>query len=176
MKDLVWQFVTKSNKMNNCPIETELSRILFSRKLKVAIAESCTGGLVCHRLTNVPGSSEYMGLGIVAYSNQAKIDILGVPPWVIDQNGAVSEACVEAMALGVHHLSNADISIAISGIAGPSGGSAEKPVGTVCIAVADTTAVNSWRFLFPGNRAQIKEQACTRALTLIRDHCLQYPQ
>ena len=117
-------------------LEKEVAKLLVSLKLTIAVAESCTGGLICHRLTNIPGSSDYLHMGIVAYSNRSKVEFLGVPEQIIIEHGAVSEACVRAMAVGIRGLARTDLGLSVSGIAGPTGGSAEKPVGTVHMALA----------------------------------------
>lgn len=109
---------------------------LKSRHHTVALAESCTGGLVASALTSVPGSSGVFSLGVVTYSNESKVAVLGVPEDVLEKFGAVSAECVRAMSLGVQGLAGSDASVAVSGIAGPDGGTADKPVGTVWIGVA----------------------------------------
>jgi len=116
-------------------LETVVVRMLIERGLKLALAESCTGGLVANRITNVPGSSETLLAGVVAYSNKAKTDLLGVPSALIMEHGAVSAEVAEAMASGAASRTDADIAVGITGIAGPSGGSEEKPVGLVYIAL-----------------------------------------
>jgi nicotinamide-nucleotide amidase len=117
-------------------LEQEVARLLLSLKITIAVAESCTGGLICHRLTNISGSSDYLDRGVVTYSNRSKIELLGVSPQVISEHGAVSEACVWAMATGIRRLAGTDLGLAVSGIAGPTGGTFEKPVGTVHMALA----------------------------------------
>lgn len=118
-------------------LEQMVGELLAAKKATVAVAESCTGGTVCGRLTAVAGASGYVQGGVVAYANQVKINTLGVEPTLIEQYGAVSEPVARAMAAGVCRALNADYGVATSGLAGPTGGSAEKPVGTVCVAVAD---------------------------------------
>ncbi|MEW6077507.1 MAG: competence/damage-inducible protein A [Thermodesulfobacteriota bacterium] len=117
-------------------LPAEVGRLLAEKKKTVAVAESCTGGLVGHLLTNNPGSSDYFLLSAVTYANTAKTAVIGVPQETIDRYGAVSEETARAMAAGVRRLTGADYGLAISGIAGPSGGSTDKPVGTVCIGLA----------------------------------------
>ena len=157
--------------MEDNRLEQEVAGLLMSLKITIAIAESCTGGLVCHRLTNVSGSSEYLETGVVTYSNRSKIELLGVADQVIRDHGAVSKACVRAMAIGVKRLADTDLGLAVSGIAGPTGGTADKPVGTVHMALAWNEDVTCWRYLFKGGRREVKEQASEEALLRIRDHC-----
>jgi nicotinamide-nucleotide amidase len=134
----------------------------------IAIAESCTGGLIADRLTNVPGSSAYVERGAVTYSNASKVQLLNVDPGVIEKFGAVSRETAEAMAAGIRKTSGADIGISTTGIAGPSGGSVEKPVGLVWIGYADRDAVFALRFHFGNDRRRVKERASQAALELVR--------
>jgi len=134
----------------------------------VAVAESCTGGLIAQRLTEVPGSSAYFLEGVVAYSNEAKRRTLGVPQELIERHGAVSAPVAEAMAEGVRRLTEADFGLAVTGIAGPTGGTAEKPVGLVFIALADDAHVEHKRLLLPGDRHLIRWRASQAALDLLR--------
>ncbi len=152
-------------------LEQEVAELLLSLRLTIAVAESCTGGLICHRLTNISGSSDYLQMGIVAYSNSAKVEFLGVPQQIIEEYGAVSEACVRAMAVGIRRLGKTDLGLSVSGIAGPTGGTPEKPVGTVHMALAWEKNVHCWKYLFHGSRGKIKEQASQEGLNRIRDHC-----
>lgn len=151
-------------------IEDKVARLLTEGHRTIAVAESCTGGLICNRLTNISGSSEYLEMGIVAYSNQTKMKLLGVPEAVITEYGAVSEACVRAMASGVRRLAGTHFGLAVSGIAGPTGGTPDKPVGTVFAALAWEDEDTSRRFLFAGDRWQIKEQSATEALRMVSLH------
>lgn len=131
-------------------------------------AESCTGGLIAHRITNIPGSSAYYLRGWVAYSNEAKIVELGVPGDLIAAHGAVSPQVAEAMALGAASISDATYALATTGVAGPGGGSPTKPVGLVYIALAGSEGfVQVERHIFTGERAAIKDQAATAALTML---------
>ena len=152
-------------------LEQEVAKLLISLKMTIAVAESCTGGLICHRLTNISGSSDYLERGVVTYSNRSKIELLGVPSKVIREDGAVSEACVRAMAIGIKRLAGTDLGLAVSGIAGPTGGTNEKPVGTVHMALAWDEDVECWKYLFEGSRGEIKEEASEQALKRIRDYC-----
>ena len=155
--------------MQDNPLEQEVARLLLSLKMTVAVAESCTGGLICHRLTNISGSSDYLERGVVTYSNRSKIELLGVSAQVIREHGAVSEACVRAMATGIKRLAGTDLGLAVSGIAGPTGGTPEKPVGTVYMALARNEDVECWKYLFGGSRGEIKQKASEQALMQIRE-------
>jgi nicotinamide-nucleotide amidase len=149
-----------------------VGELLRLRGLRIAAAESCTGGLLMARLTEVPGSSDYVDRGVVVYSNQSKSDLLGVPPALIALHGAVSEPVAEAMASGALRGGSADIGVAITGIAGPSGGSPDKPVGTVAIAVAwrrgETVESRVRTFRFPGSRDLVRFQASQAGLDMVR--------
>ncbi|MBK5298042.1 MAG: competence/damage-inducible protein A [Vicinamibacteria bacterium] len=149
-------------------IEQVTGDLLRERGWHLAAAESCTGGLLLSRLTDVPGSSDYVACGIVSYSNQSKVELLGVDPALIDAHGAVSEPVAQAMAAGIRARGGADVGIAITGIAGPGGGTETKPVGTVAIAL-DTPAgalVRTRRM--PGGRDLIREMAVHAALDTLR--------
>ncbi|GBC84213.1 CinA-like protein [bacterium HR11] len=149
-------------------IEAVVGQRLRDRRQTLATAESCTGGLLGHRITNVPGSSDYYMRGYVAYSNEAKVDLLGVDPEAIRQYGAVSEPVARQMAEGARRRAGTDWAVAITGIAGPTGGTPEKPVGTVHIAVAGPDGTTHRRFQFRGTRELIKEQSAQMALDLLR--------
>jgi len=143
-----------------------------ARKLKLATAESCTGGLIAAALTEIPGSSAVFERGFVTYSNEAKVDLLGVAKELIARHGAVSEAAVEAMALGALENSRAHIALAVSGIAGPDGGGADKPVGTVFFALArDERPVKIVRKNFSPDldRGEIRAQAAACGLDLLME-------
>lgn len=152
---------------NDDSLEEVVGRKLKEQKATLALAESCTGGLLAHRITNVSGSSEYFLRGYVTYSNAAKIELLGVPEEVIAQHGAVSEQCALAMAVGVKKKSGSDYAIAITGIAGPSGGTPEKPVGTVWIGLATPQRVSAKHFLFMNDRFVNKERFAQAALAML---------
>lgn len=144
-------------------LETVAGRLLSARGLTVAVAESCTGGLLGHRLTNVPGSSAYFLLGVVAYADAQKTALLGVPAEALAAHGAVSAEVAARMAEGVRQLAGSDLGIGLTGIAGPGGGSPQKPVGLVYLALAGaTTRVH--RLLLGGNREDVKYRAAQRAL------------
>lgn len=130
----------------------------------LAVAESCTGGLIAKTLTDIPGSSQWFERGYVVYSNQAKQDLLGVPALLLARHGAVSEAIVRALAEGVLARAPVQWSLAVSGIAGPGGGSSEKPVGTVWIAWAGPTGVTARGHCFTSDRAAVRSQALDAAL------------
>jgi nicotinamide-nucleotide amidase len=134
----------------------------------VATAESCTGGLLAKMLTDTPGSSRYFKYGWVTYANEAKTDLLGVSPDVLREHGAVSEPTVRAMAAAARERGNADHALAVSGVAGPEGGTPDKPVGTVWIALARPDEVVARRFIFPGGREMIRDRSAKMALTMLR--------
>jgi nicotinamide-nucleotide amidase len=149
-------------------LEEVIGTLLTEHKLTLAIAESCTGGLIVHRITNVPGSSAYLERAVVTYSNQSKIDLLSVPKELIAAHGAVSKEVSEAMASGVRQLASTDIGISTTGIAGPSGATSEKPVGLVWIGYSDAKETTAMKFNFGGDRLRIKERATQAALELLR--------
>jgi nicotinamide-nucleotide amidase len=134
----------------------------------LAVAESCTGGLIAHRLTEVPGSSTYFTEGVVTYSNEAKTRLLGVPGELIESHGAVSAEVAEAMAAGVKRRAGTDFGLAVTGIAGPGGGTEEKPVGLVYVALADDAHAEHRRLMLPGDRHLIRWRASQFALDLLR--------
>ena len=133
----------------------------------VATAESCSGGLIAHRLTNVPGSSDVFAGGVVAYSNAIKAAILGVAEAVLETHGAVSEPVARQMAEGVRTQMGTDLGVGVTGIAGPNGGTPEKPVGLVFIAVADDDGTVVRKNLFKGTRLAVKEQTAEQALAML---------
>ncbi|QQS51255.1 MAG: competence/damage-inducible protein A [Bacteroidota bacterium] len=149
-------------------LEAVLGRLLVKYGYNISTAESCTGGNVAKAISSVPGASAYFEGSIVAYSNQVKTGILKVPQEVIDQEGVVSEAVVKVMALRVKDLLQTDCSIAVSGISGPSGGTKEKPVGTVCIAIATPRGVESFKFNFGDNRERTVQRATITAINKLR--------
>lgn len=141
---------------------------LIDRGLKLAVAESCTGGLITSRITDVPGSSDALLLGVVSYSNQAKMEQLGVPEQLLIDHGAVSEQVARAMAEGVRRISRADVGISVTGIAGPGGGSIEKPVGLVYMALTSDKETIARRYQFSGTRVDIKLRSSQEALDMLR--------
>jgi nicotinamide-nucleotide amidase len=154
-------------------LEAVVGRALRARGWTVALAESCTGGLVGHRLTQVTGSSAYFDRGFVAYSNAAKEALLGVPEAVLREHGAVSAACAEAMARGARERAGTDLGVSVTGIAGPDGGSAAKPVGTVFVGLADARGAVVERYRFDRDREGNKALSAMRALDLLRRRCLE---
>lgn len=149
-------------------LEQTVGRLLLERRLTLAVAESCTGGLIADRITNVPGSSNYFERSYVTYSNDSKLADLGVPISLIRDHGAVSREVAEAMASGVRSKSNTDLGLSTTGIAGPSGGSPEKPVGLVWVGFSDRTGGLALRFNFGDDRRRTKERAAQAALELLR--------
>ncbi len=149
-------------------LEAVVGDLLKARGWRIAMGESCTGGLATTLLTDVAGSSAYVDRTIVAYSNDAKTELLGVPAALIDAHGAVSEPVAEAMARGARDLSRVDIGVGITGIAGPGGGTPEKPVGTVCIAAVASPARRVRTFRFPGGRDMVRSLSATAALDMVR--------
>ena len=146
-----------------------ISDLLKKNHITIATAESCTGGLIAHTLTNISGSSEYFDRGFITYSNNAKIELLDVPRILLEKHGAVSKEVAEAMAKGVRTKSNVDIGISTTGIAGPTGGTIEKPVGLVYIAISSNDKPVVKQFYFSGNRLQNKENTCNAALQMLYD-------
>jgi len=151
-------------------IEDKIGSILKQKGLKIGIAESCTGGLIASRITDVSGASEYFDAGFITYSNNAKTRFLSVPEELISQKGAVSMEVAKSMAYGAKQNLGVDIGVAVTGIAGPMGGSADKPVGTVYIGIAVNEGVFVRHFLFNGDRIAIKQQTCDAALTFVLDY------
>ena len=145
----------------------KISLILKKQNLKIATAESCTGGLIAHTLTNISGSSDYFDRGVVSYSNKSKTELLDVPEKLIDKYGAVSNPVAKAMADGIRVKSEVDIGISTTGIAGPTGGTKEKPVGLVFIAISTKDNVIVKKYQFGGNRIQNKYDTCKAALDML---------
>ena len=157
------------------PLEHVVGDLLREHRMTIATAESCTGGLLASRLTDVPGSSDYVDRGVVCYSNRAKTDLAGVAEALIAEHGAVSEPVALAMAEGIRSRAGTNVGVGITGIAGPGGGTPEKPVGTVAIAVAvdEETRVRTFQFL--GSREMVKFQAAQSALNMTRLMVLRQP-
>lgn len=149
-------------------IEAILGEMLMAKGWRIAVAESCTGGLIANRITDAPGSSNYFERGIVAYSNRAKVELLGVPEDLIATHGAVSVPVAEAMASGVRMRSNVNISLSVTGISGPSGGTEEKPVGLVFMGVSTAAGTFSKKFQFGNERWVNKQRAAQAGLDLVR--------
>jgi len=148
-------------------LEVVVGRLLRVHSWKLAVAESCTGGLLAERITAVPGASDYMDRGLVTYSNAAKVDLLGVPPEILANHGAVSHEVAKAMAEGARSRARVDIAVAITGVAGPSGGTPGKPVGTVFVACATASRTLVLQHRFSGNRRQIQEKSAQATLVLL---------
>ncbi|MFL2754263.1 MAG: CinA family protein [Gammaproteobacteria bacterium] len=142
-----------------------LGNILSKKNQTITTAESCTGGWVGKEITGISGSSKWFGSGFITYSNSAKVKILRVNKETLLKEGAVSENVVKEMAIGAMQLSRAEYGIAISGLAGPGGGTKEKPVGTVCFAVGNQDKINTSTKLFSGDRDQVRVQSVQYALT-----------
>ena len=151
-------------------IESLVGERLRERGLRLAIAESCTGGLLCHRITNVPGSSDYFLGGVIAYAYEAKVSLLDVRWDTLERYGAVSQQTVLEMARGVRVKLGAEISLSISGIAGPGGGTEQKPVGLVWIGLCTPEMERAEVYHFKGDRMQVKERSVEQALRLLADY------
>ncbi len=149
-------------------LEAVVGDLLVEHGMHIAVAESCTGGLITSRLTDVAGSSRYVNQSVVVYANEAKTALAGVPAELMTQHGAVSEPVAVAMAEGIRTRASADIGVGVTGIAGPTGGSPEKPVGMVVVAVAMVSRTCSRTFRFLGERERVKFQASQAALDMVR--------
>jgi nicotinamide-nucleotide amidase len=145
-------------------LEIKIVRLLIERKQTLALAESCTGGYIAHRITNVPGASSVFSAGVVTYSNEAKQRFLGVRAETLAANGAVSEPVAREMAEGARRAAQTDYAISVTGIAGPGGGTPEKPVGTVFIGLASAKETRVWRRFNPGERLAFKQATSDQAL------------
>lgn len=151
-------------------LETRLGEILRKNKLTISVAESCTGGLISHRITNISGSSDYFEQGVITYSNKSKMQLLNVPKLILESFGAVSAETVKAMAEGVRTISKSDLGLAVTGIAGPTGGTGQKPVGLVFIGLSSKKPTQVKEFRFSGSREMIKNEASTEALKMVLLH------
>ncbi|GAB6272169.1 MAG TPA: competence/damage-inducible protein A [Syntrophaceae bacterium] len=151
-------------------LEEIIAEALTEKRLTIAVAESCTGGLIANRLTDVPGSSVYFERGLVTYSNEAKIQLLGVPPEIIEQHGAVSEETARLMAEGVRRIAKTALGLSSTGIAGPTGGSKEKPVGTVYVALADGAQTICRHYAYRWDRKRNKLVSSEAALFLLKNY------
>ena len=143
----------------------KLSEILISKNMSIAVAESCTGGSISSSLTSIPGASTYFNCGFITYSNQSKVNMLGVDPKTIELFGAVSEKVAYEMAMGAGQNSQSDLAISVTGIAGPSGGTPKKPVGTVCFGFYIDGNVETTTQFFSGVRSEIVSESIAFALT-----------
>ncbi|MCZ7558355.1 MAG: competence/damage-inducible protein A [Bacteroidia bacterium] len=160
---------------DNETLEAHLGTILVRDSKTLSVAESCTGGLITDRVTNIPGSSRWFDRGAVVYSNQSKTDMLGVDPHVIERFGAVSREVCLAMAAGIRRLANSDYGLSTTGIAGPDGGTAEKPVGLVWIGLSTPDGSFAHAFRFGNDRLRTKQRAAQSALDTLRRHLLSLP-
>ncbi|SYZ74459.1 putative competence-damage inducible protein [Candidatus Zixiibacteriota bacterium] len=165
LRELVGKYIYGEN---DDTLEGMIGKLLKERGQKLAVAESCTGGLLAGMITSVPGSSAYFDRGVVTYSNRAKVELLGVPEAIIDKHGAVSAETAEAMAAGIRERANTDFGLSITGIAGPDGGTEEKPVGTVFIACAGPLGVKSKKMNYGTGREFIRRRSVYAALELLR--------
>ncbi|HSQ26825.1 MAG TPA: CinA family protein [Anaerolineales bacterium] len=156
--------------MEKKPLEVLVGELLRKRGLRLAVAESCTGGLVGHRITNIAGASTYYMGSVTAYAYEAKVRLLGVRWATLEKYGAVSEQTVIEMASGVRRALAADVGLAISGIAGPGGGTPDKPVGFTWIGLSADDVDEAWSFVWPGDRLQVKEHSAEQALQLLADY------
>jgi len=154
--------------VENNKVEFAVVKLLAAKNKTLALAESCTGGCIANRITDVPGASEIFLGGVVCYANSAKEKFLGVSAETLQHHGAVSEAVAREMAVGAREKFGADFGLAVTGIAGPSGGTAEKPVGTVFIALASASGVEVKKFFHPCDRATFKQLTATQALEWLR--------
>ena len=154
--------------INGQTMEEVVGQQLRDRGLTIALAESCTGGLIAHRLTQVAGSSAYVDRGVVCYSNRAKVELLGVPESLLKKNGAVSAQVAKSMAQGIQRRSKVDVGLSVTGIAGPGGGTAHKPVGLVYVGLATSKEFHTKAFQFHGEREAIKLRASQAALDVLR--------
>ena len=150
----------------------EVSSLLSKKGLTIAVAESCTGGLICHMFTNIPGSSIYFERGIISYSNNAKMKMLGVKKDTLVNQGAVSSDTAQEMAEGIRKISNVDIGLATTGIAGPGGGTKEKPVGLVYISLSNNKETIIQKACFQGTRKEIKDSTFIKSLEMLKNYLI----
>ena len=156
--------------LGRVPLAVEIVRLLAEKGKTLAVAESSSGGLIGHLVTEVPGSSAVFLGGVIAYHNDVKEGLLGVPEEVLAREGAVSAATAEAMAEGVRRLTGADIGVAVTGIAGPTGATAAKPLGLTFVALAAEGTLLCERFVWPGSRSENKRAAAEAALKLVQQY------
>ena len=145
----------------------KLSELLISKNMSIAVAESCTGGSISSSLTSIPGASSYFNCGFITYSNQSKVNMLGVDPKTIELFGAVSEKVAYEMAMGASQNSQSDLAVSVTGVAGPSGGTPEKPVGMVCFGFYIDGNIETTTQFFSGVRSEIVSESITFALTVL---------
>jgi nicotinamide-nucleotide amidase len=153
---------------NGDPLEVVVGRLLRDRRATVSVAESCTGGMLGERFTSIPGSSDYFVGGFITYSNAMKVELLGVPPEVLEQHGAVSKETAEAMATGARRRTSSTYALSVTGVAGPDGGSESKPVGSVYMGIADAAGAHVVHRRFLGDRQRIRVFTVQMALDLLR--------
>lgn len=153
-------------------LEEVVGELLLESGLRIGLAESCTGGLIAARLTNIPGSSNYFMGGVVSYSNEMKVKVLGVPEGILDRHGAVSKETAAAMAGGIRRLAGTDLGLAVTGIAGPGGGTPAKPAGLVYIALAAPDSACCRQYRFPGERPAVRQGTVNAALNMVRHYLL----
>ena len=153
-------------------LEEIVGKLLKERNLSISVAESCTGGYISHRITNISGSSVYFDRGVISYSNQAKTSLLDVPEELINKYGAVSDEVVRAMAEGIRNISGTDIGLSVTGIAGPTGMTPDKPLGLVFIGLVDRAGTIVKKYMFPDERLRFKERTSQAALELVRRRIL----
>jgi PncC family amidohydrolase len=165
----------RNSRMPDQPLEILVGELLRRRGLRLAVAESCTGGLIGHRLTNIAGSSTYYMGSVTAYAYEAKVRLLGVTWETLEKYGAVSRETVLEMARGVRHALAADIGLAVSGIAGPGGGTPEKPVGLTWIGLSAPHVHFARQFIWGGDRLQNKETSAEAALQMLADYLQGHP-
>jgi nicotinamide-nucleotide amidase len=165
---LAWYLISN----NSQTLEEVVGELFLAKKLTLSVAESCTGGLIGHQITSVPGSSAYFDRGLIVYSNSAKKELLNIPKRILDRYGAVSQETALLMAEGIRKLSGSDIGLSVTGIAGPGGGTPEKPVGTVWIALASAKGTQAGLYQFDGRRDQIKTMTAYTALNEVRKFLL----
>ncbi|MCB9030434.1 MAG: CinA family protein [Deltaproteobacteria bacterium] len=145
----------------------QVAQKLITEKKTIAVAESCTGGMLGKLLTDRPGSSEYFKGGVISYSNQIKIELLGVSKKVLEDFGAVSAEVAVMMAAGVKKVCKSDYALSVTGVAGPDGGSAEKPVGTFYLGLATPNGIETKKCFYPGTRDEVRISACKEALSFL---------
>lgn len=148
--------------------EALVKNLFIKKKKTLGIAESCTGGLISHTLTNIPGASGYFKLGVIAYTNEAKISLLGIPAKIIHKYGAVSKQVVSLMAKNITQVAQSSVGLAVTGIAGPTGGTKQKSVGTVFITCTNKKKLITKKFIFKGNRLSVKKQVLNQALKILQ--------
>lgn len=152
----------------------KLFELLKLNNLTISTAESCTGGMIASAITNESGASAFFGTGVVTYSNEAKMKLIGVNKETLDKYGAVSEQTATEMAEGVLKLGESDVSVAVTGIAGPTGGTTEKPVGLVYIGVSGKNGTYVYKNIFNGNRDEVRKQTVSTAFELVYDYLIKF--